>query len=131
MHKSLHMLGINSIYLLIRLTHPRVLNWIQNITNTYPIVMVIGGYTNNDPRYPNGLTNDIELLNSKNEELCSRTVKPFFGRRFQLDDDIEVNEYDTYGLTGQFVKQVPIVCGGSNIFGNLNECFQFDIYNNG
>ena len=93
--------------------------------------MVIGGYTNNDPRYPNGLTNDIELLNSKNEKLCSRTVKPFFGRRFQLDDDIEVNEYDTYGLTGQFVKQVPIVCGGSNIFGNLNECFQFDIYNNG
>ena len=72
--------------------------------------MVIGGYTNNDPRYPNGLTNDIELLNSKNEKLCSHTVKPFFGRRFQLDDDIEVKDTNRKIRKTEFIY----ICGYKN-----------------
>jgi hypothetical protein len=34
------------------------------------------------------------------------------------------------GMTGQFVKEAPIVCGGKSAFENIDKCFEFNVTEN-
>jgi hypothetical protein len=78
-----------------RVTDRRVLNWIQRNTETAPLLMVVGGFSS---KKANGVINDIELISTKKSNLCSKHVKPIFGRRFNQDGVIQ-NEYDALGMT--------------------------------
>ena len=94
--------------------------------------MVIGGYASfklkklGKTRYPtSGPTWDIELLSEKSNEACSKAVQGYQGRGFKIDGIIE-REGDAIGMTGQFIKEAPIFCGGKNYNENLKSCFEFD-----
>ena len=92
----------------IRVTGRRILPWIQKVTETTPLLLVAGG----NSRSTNGP--DIEVISGKDNRHCSKSVKPYFGRSF-IDEVGEIeHEGDALGMTGQFVKQAPIVCGGKN-----------------
>ena len=60
------------------------------------------------PTCGNGLTNDIELITPTDDKYCSIQVKPLYGRKFELDEGVQVNEFDALGMTGQFVNEAPI-----------------------
>ena len=49
--------------------------WIQKMTETSPLIMVVGGYNSKDK-----LLNDVELISSKDQNLCSKFVRPIFGK---------------------------------------------------
>ena len=75
--------------------------------------MVVGGYSDHDPKNPGGLTNSVELVSPVYSRVCSVQVKPIFGEKFLLEGtdgypDIEVNQFAALGMTGQFVNEAPI-----------------------
>lgn len=45
------------------------------MTDTSPLLMVVGGYNSKDK-----LLNDVELISSKDQNLCSKFVRPIFGK---------------------------------------------------
>ena len=59
----------------VRITNREILNWIQKESNTSPLLMVVGGY-NKDQK----LLNDVELISSKKNNVCSKAVRPIFGK---------------------------------------------------
>lgn len=59
--------------------------------------MVVGGYNKN---LPNGLTNDIELLSTTPNNLCTKRVRPLPTKYFDVVTHIE-KEAATLGMTGQ------------------------------
>ena len=60
------------------------------------------------PPCGNGLSNYVELINPNNIRACALQVKHLFGKSFELENGIEVNEFDANGMTGQFVKEAAI-----------------------
>lgn len=108
------------------MTNRRVLNWIQEVTDTTPLLMVVGGYSD---LVSNGITNDIELISTRTNNLCTKFVKPYYGTSFNISGFIE-SEGDALGMTGQFTNEAPIFCGGKNGFDNLNTCYEFDFTRN-
>ncbi len=58
-----------------RVTNRDVLYWIQNVTDTFPILMVVGGYNEQEK-----LLNDVELISTRPGNLCSKHVRPIFGK---------------------------------------------------
>ena len=118
--------------------------------------MVVGGYDDNRPaldpttnrclrdengkcKIRKGPTNDVELLSLsstsyKGKQTCTKAVSAIYGRAFILGEDdigiISENEAEVLGLTGQFVKDAPIVCGGSNPDGEQNICYEWDANSN-
>ena len=121
-----------------RISDRQILSWIQEVTDTSPLLMVIGGDT------AESLTNSIELLtpNAKAFKTCNRRSKRtgmpirinrIIGRYFDkynkgVNQNSTYNEFDARAMTGQFVKDAPIVCGGQNADGPINNCFQYDIF---
>ena len=73
------------------------------------------------------LTRDIEIIDSsfKTFRSCSKAVKPYYGQG--LKNELGFNEYegDSLGITGKFVKEAAIFCGGKNGGDNLKTCFQY------
>lgn len=106
-----------------RVTDREILTWIQKESDSFPLLMVVGGYNSNRP---NGILNDVELITSKRNNVCSKHVRPIFGKAYKLPDGSIENEAQALGLTGQFTKDAPIVCGGKNGFENLNTCYEFN-----
>ena len=45
------------------------------MTDTTPLLMVVGGYNSKDK-----LLNDVELISSKEQNFCSKFVRPIFGK---------------------------------------------------
>ena len=99
--------------------HCLILLSVQKVTETTPLLLVAGGYAGTKP------TNDIELISGKNSRSCSKSVKPIFGRRFS-DAYGTFNEGDALGMTGQFVNEAAIICGGKNSIDNLNTCHEYN-----
>ena len=125
------------------------MNWIQEQTDTNPLVMVIGGYTEVEekgrktvPRAFPGPTNSIEIISKSRS--CRKGVSPAFGFRFGGLGSVEGNrwyEAAAIGPTGQFTKDAPIYCGGKSTGtgktygepgdkGNLEKCWEFDYRTN-
>ncbi len=91
--------------------------------------MVVSGYSDFD-KQGKGPTNDIEIISGENNRACSKSVAPF-GNSFRDPETGEIlKEGAVIGLTGQFTKEVPIVCGGKNVFDNLNSCWEYDLTTN-
>ena len=120
-----------------RVSNRQVLTWIQKVTETTPLIMVVGGFAsfNTDrlgrvkqPKY-NKPTFDIELISQRNSKSCSKAVKGYKGRAYAVEG-IKENEGDSFGMTGQFVKEAMIFCGGKNGNNNLRTCFEWDSSDN-
>jgi len=129
-----------------RVSQRDVLLWIQEVTDTQPVVMVVGGFTSHEKGFlaakdrgtvgnlKGRLTNDVELISyGKSSKSCSKAVKPIIRGQITIDGKTAINEFgfsedigDASGMTGRFAKESPIVCGGKNGFGNLKECHEFD-----
>ena len=114
-----------------RIADRRILTWIQKVTNTEPLLMVVGGYAENVPGAPNNLLNYVEIIEPRYNprSRCSKSVSPIYGNLFEVDIDdnttIVVEDTQVLGMTGQFTKEAAIVCGGQGLEGYLNRCFEF------
>ena len=104
-----------------RVTNREVLLWIQKETDTLPLLMVVGGF-NKDKK----LLNDVELVSSTPNNVCSKAVRPIFGKAFRFQDGTEKNEGEMLGHVGVYAKDAARVCGGKNAFDNLDKCYEFD-----
>lgn len=110
-----------------RISERRILQWIQKVTETTPVLMVIGGYASSRRGKPPGPTNDIEIINGKKDKFCSKAVKPYTGLGYDNPETgILEKEGEVIGLTGYFSKEAAIMCGGKNFLENLNRCFEFN-----
>ena len=87
--------------------------------------MVYGGYGQYNATQPKGLLNDVELISTTKKNICSKHVRPVYGRAYVIGDIIE-NEAQTLGAVGTYTKDAAIVCGGKNGDDNLNLCYEFD-----
>ena len=76
-----------------RVSNRQVLTWIQKVTETTPLIMVVGGFAsfNTDrlgrvkqPKY-NKPTFDIELISQRNSKSCSKAVKGYKGRAYAVE----------------------------------------------
>ena len=120
-----------------RVSNRQVLTWIQKVTETTPLIMVVGGFASfNTDRLgrvkqpkSNKPTFEIELISQRNSKSCSKAVKGYKGRGFAVEG-IKENEGDSFGMTGQFVKEAMIFCGGKNANNNLRTCFEWDSSDN-
>ena len=68
-----------------RVSNRQILSWIQNTTDTSPLLMVVGGYSNKKPNKVNGLLRSVELITPTGNKFCStggRSVSSLFGRTF-------------------------------------------------
>ena len=79
--------------------------------------MLAGGFSN--ARTLSGeILDDVEIINGKNDEKCSKSVSPIF------END---SRGRAYSLSGQFTKETAIICGGKNQTGDLDSCFELNI----
>ena len=70
-----------------RVSNRQILSWIQETTDTSPLIMVVGGYNNRNKNKVNGLLKSVELLTPSGNPYCStgsRSVASLFGRTFDL-----------------------------------------------
>ena len=104
-----------------RISNREVLLWIQKVSDTSPLLMVVGGYNSQKK-----LLNDVELVSATPNNVCSKHVRPIFGRAYQYEDGSIKNEGEMLGHVGVFAQDAPRVCGGKNAFDNLNTCYEFD-----
>ena len=58
-----------------RISNRDILYWIQQVTNTFPLVMVVGGYNTEKE-----LLTDVELISGEANNVCSKNVRPIYGR---------------------------------------------------
>ena len=68
-----------------RVSNRQILSWIQNTTDTSPLLMVVGGYSNKKLNKVNGLLRSVELITPTGNKFCSaggRSVSSLFGRTF-------------------------------------------------
>ena len=128
-----------------RVSNREILTWIQKITDTYPLVVVIGGYTRQIFSRTKGLTdrdepgpdNDIEIISKNNQ--CKKGIRPADDGQLLCDwkcqkktqNDPSVKPYifnraDSIASTGQFTKDAPIYCGGKSKKENLDVCWEYD-----
>ena len=78
----------------------------------------------------------MSLIRSRGHSLFTKTQmhtnQPrLIGHRhfiLQQMDELGLNEYegDALGITGKFVKEAPIFCGGKNGGYTLKTCFEYD-----
>ena len=57
-----------------RVTNREILTWIQKESDSFPLLMVVGGYNKESL-----LLNDVELISSTPNNVCSKHVRPIFG----------------------------------------------------
>ena len=141
--------------ILTRISHREILTWIQQVTDTTPLLMVVGGYSaqrnillggNNECikdeyqkckkcKTEQERVNDVELisLSKKRNKQCTRAVNAIWGEVQKANftkwgEGIKwYNEGELYGLTGVFSKDAAIVCGGKHFSGEgSNNCWEWD-----
>ena len=76
-----------------KVTNREILNWIHNKTDTYPLLMVVGGYSGNKR------LNDYELVTSNSNGHCK--VKGG-----------KVGDAGLEGAVGIYYNDAPYICGG-------------------
>ena len=133
-----------------RVSNREILTWIQEVTNTYPLVLVIGGYSKLEysrkkklvPKVEGGPDNDIEIISR--DRKCQKGIRSVnLGKKKMCDwgcqgksqDDPTVvpfifSDSDVMGHTAQYSNDVPIYCGGKSRFDNLNWCWEWDYKTN-
>lgn len=84
--------------------------------------MVVGGYS---PTVPNGLLNDVEIISTKRNNVCTKRARPLPTRFFDVVTHIE-KDGARLGMTGKTVFDAPIVCGGQNGEDVQNKCYRYD-----
>ena len=124
--------------------------WIQQTTNTSPLVAVIGGYTKLkyseekglEPKVEGGPDNDIEIISKDRKcragmKFADTGVKKVCDAACQKkspDDPTLVpytfSDADVLGHTGQFTNDAPIYCGGKSPKDNLEVCWEYDYTKN-
>ena len=101
------------------------------MTDTFPLLMVVGGYSDYRKDGIKSATNDVELISPTFSRSCSKAARPLPGiTTISPINRRKESEGEKFGLTGQFSKEAPIICGGKNIRGNQNTCFEFDYTSN-
>ena len=133
-----------------RVSNREILTWIQQTTNTSPLVAIIGGFTDFAykkkklvPREAigqrSGPTNEIEIISP--DKKCRVGMKPNIlaykicdANCFGSDDPnfkpYKFNDAEVIGHTGQFTNDAPIYCGGEAKKGNLAECYEYNYRSN-
>ncbi len=124
----------------VRVADRRVLDWIHKITgcpsrwrrkpigkvykafpcflfacflDTRPMLMVVGGYTDQNP--PNFLTHDVEILSPTPDNTCSKRVQPLPGQWFNFTTHLETNAA-LLGLTGKVPARMEVQFISVNLF---------------
>ena len=113
-----------------RIAERRILSWIQKVTNTEPLLMVVGGF-NRD--YCNKLLVGVELIGNNYNRACSQAASFNEGYIITPEESglpCEINERAALGMTGEFTKEAAIVCGGRTFDGIQDKCFEFNSVNN-
>ena len=67
------------------MSNRQILSWIQKITDTSPLIMVVGGFNDKDLNKVNGLLRSVELITPTGSRFCNtgpRSVKSLSGRKF-------------------------------------------------
>ena len=73
-----------------RVSNRQILSWIQETTDTGPLIMVVGGYNNRNKNKVNGLLKSVELLTPSGNKYCnagSRSVASVTGRTFKAQGE--------------------------------------------
>ena len=73
-----------------RVSNRQILSWIQETTDTSPLIMVVGGYNNRNKNKVNGLLKSVELLTPSGNKYCnagSRSVASVTGRTFKAQGE--------------------------------------------
>ena len=67
-----------------RVSNRQILSWIQKITDTSPLLMVVGGFNDKDLNKVNGLLRSVELITPTGNRFCNtaRSMKWLSGRQF-------------------------------------------------
>lgn len=84
-----------------------------------------GGYGRPEPNKNGSLLNDVELVSTKPGNLCTKFIRPVFGRTFYIDGTV-YNAAQTIGAVGAYTRDAAIVCGGKNVIDNQADCYEFN-----
>ena len=132
-----------------RVSNREILPWIQDVTDTHPLVVVMGGFTTMEevkrrfqPKAVPGPTSHVEII-SKNRK-CQKGMRPVdLGIKTICDaacqvkspDDPTVvtftfSDADVIRHTAQFTNDAPIQCGGVTRKDHVNDCYEYDYKTN-
>ena len=53
-----------------RVTNREILTWIQKVSGTAPLIMVVGGYNGTHP------LNDVEVISTQGTNRCAKPIRP-------------------------------------------------------
>ena len=53
-----------------RITNREILTWIQKVSDTAPLIMVVGGFNGTHP------VNDVEVITTKGTNRCAKPIRP-------------------------------------------------------
>ena len=128
-----------------RVSSREILTWIQQTTDTNPLVVVIGGYTLQKLKGKKLITktepgpeSNIEIISEdrkcrKGMRAAEFKEKKFCDAACQKRDPNDPNvvgfifsDADAIGATAQYTKDAPIYCGGKSWLDNLNICWEYD-----
>ena len=101
------------------------LRWIQDVTDTHPLLMVYGGYGKVDTSSQPQLLDNVELISTNKHFVCREHLRPI---RFEDNDDVKEGiESDTQvvGGVGIFASDAAIICGGQNRKGYYKKCYEY------
>merc|ERR1711935_145106 len=133
-----------------RVSNREILTWIQKETDTYPLVVVIGGYSTLEysrkkklqSKVEPGPDSDVEIIST--DRKCQKGIKAVnpgvkkvcdAACQIKSPDDPNVipftfSDADVLGHTAVYTNDAPIYCGGKSRADNLNLCVEFDYKRN-
>ena len=128
-----------------RVSNREILTWIQQVTDTNPLVVVIGGFTLQTLKGKKLITksepgpeSNIEIISK--DRKCRKGIRPAEFKEKKIcgaacqtknpDDptvvSFTISDADAIGATAQFTKDAPIYCGGKSWLANLAICWEYD-----
>ena len=114
----------------VRVADRNVLRWIQDVTDTQPLLMVYGGYGKADSAEKNKLLDSVELISSNKHFLCQKHVSSIYS---DPNDDFEnrlgltaeETETQVLGSVGAYTQDAALFCGGENRSGRQKHCHEY------
>ena len=109
----------------VRVADRNVLRWIQEVTDTHPLLMVYGGYGKADRNEQNKILNSVEVISTNKNFVCQKHVRPIDFPDFQENKVNFEKETQVLGSVGTFTQDAALFCGGQNRNGSYNHCYEY------
>ena len=109
-------------HLLVDISNANILRWIQNQTDTQPVLMVYGGYGRSNPSSKTEeqtFLNSVEILSGSKDLVCENHVA-----------SVNFKDAKVVGSVGGFANNAVVFCGGGNPKGVSRQCYEYLPLNN-